>query len=342
MTEAKHWEEQPDEGYWQLVLGGTSSTPPAQSTQVTENAPPAASGWVRAESSYAQGETLDLRVIGYNRGGLLVDLGDVRGFVPASQLSNLPRQLADDERIQALARYVDTTLKLKVIEFDRARNRLILSERIVNPPVSRAEQLFAEIQPNEIRQGTVRNITNFGAFVDLGGVEGLIHVSELSWQYVSHPNQILSPGQQIDVFIMEVNREQKRIACSLKRLKPNPWADIATKVKPGDWVSGVVTSVVAFGAFVRIAEGVEGLLHISELAGRDFTHPRDLLQEGQTVQVRVMELEPSQQRMKLSLRPIAERGNGSDPARNSQWIESWDNVPPPPENDDAYWESLIK
>jgi small subunit ribosomal protein S1 len=342
MTEAKHWEEQPDEGYWQLVLGGTPSTPPAQSTQVTENAPPAASGWVRAEASYAQGETLDLRVIGYNRGGLLVDLGDVRGFVPASQLSNLPRQLADDERIQALARYVDTTLKLKVIEFDRVRNRLILSERIVNPPVSRAEQLFAEIQPNEIRQGTVRNITNFGAFVDLGGVEGLIHVSELSWQYVSHPNQILSPGQQIDVFIMEVNREQKRIACSLKRLKPNPWADITTKVKPGDWVSGVVTSVVAFGAFVRIAEGVEGLLHISELAGRDFTHPRDLLQEGQTVQVRVMELEPSQQRMKLSLRPIAERGNGSDPARNSQWIESWDNVPPPPENDDAYWESLIK
>jgi small subunit ribosomal protein S1 len=188
----------------------------------------------------------------------------------------------------------------------------------------------------------VRNVTNFGAFIDLGGVEGLIHVSELSWQYVAHPRDVLSPGQEIDVFVMEVDREQKRIACSLKRLKPNPWTDITTKIKPGDWVSGVVTSVVAFGAFVRVAEGVEGLLHISELAGKDFSHPRDLLQEGQTIQVRVMELEPSQQRIKLSLRQMIERGNGSDPARDSQWIEAWDQVPPPPDNDDNYWESLIK
>lgn len=342
MTETKQWEDQPDEGYWRMVLGESNGSTPVVPPP-PESAAPAISGWTRAETSYTQGDTLELRVLGYNRGGLLVDLGDVRGFVPASQLSNLPRQLADDERLQALARYVDTTLKLKVIEFDRARNRLILSERVVNPPVSRAEQLLAEIQPNEMRHGTVRNITNFGAFIDLGGVEGLIHVSELSWQYVAHPNQILSPGQQVDVLVMEIDREQKRIACSLKRLKPNPWAEIAAKVKPGDWVNGVVTSVVAFGAFVRIADGVEGLLHISELTGRDFTHPRDILQEGQTLQVRVIELEPDQQRMKLSLRPTAnERGNGVDLVRNSQWIESWDNIPPPPENDDGYWESLIK
>jgi small subunit ribosomal protein S1 len=185
-------------------------------------------------------------------------------------------------------------------------------------------------------------VTNFGAFIDLGGVEGLVHVSELSWQYVSHPRDVLTPGQEVDVYVMEIDREQKRIACSLKRLKPNPWTEIAAKMKPGDWISGVVTSVVAFGAFVRVADGVEGLLHISELVGRDFSHPRDLLQEGQTVQVRVMEVEPSQQRMKLSLRQLNDRGNGSDPARNSQWIESWDKVPPPPENDDNYWESLIQ
>lgn len=337
MIESKSYDDHLDDAYWRMVLGETApAAPPIPS------APPAISGWTRAEASYAQGETLELKVIGYNRGGLLVDLGDVNGFVPASQLSNLPRQLTDEDRMNTLARYVDTNLRLKVIEFERARNRLILSERVANPPVSRADQLLAEIQPNETRRGTVRNVTNFGAFIDLGGVEGLIHVSELSWQYVAHPRDVLSPGQEIDVFVMEVDREQKRIACSLKRLKPNPWADITTKIKPGDWVTGVVTSVVAFGAFVRVAEGVEGLLHISELAGKDFSHPRDLLQEGQSIQVRVMELEPSQQRIKLSLRQNIERNNGSDPARDSQWIESWDNIPPPPDNDDSYWESLIK
>lgn len=339
MTETKPYEEQMDDGYWRMVLGETA---PATAPSVSDATPPAVSGWIRAEASYTQGETLELRVLGYNRGGLLVDLGDVNGFVPASQLSNLPRQLSDDERMNTLARYVDTILQLKVIEFDRARNRLILSERVVNPPVSRADQLLAEIQPNETRRGTVRNVTNFGAFIDLGGVEGLIHVSELSWQYVAHPRDVLSPGQEVDVFVMEVDRELKRIACSLKRLKPNPWAEIAAKLKPGDWVAGVVTSIVAFGAFVRIADGVEGLLHISELTGKDFSHPRDQLQEGQTIQVRVMELEPSQQRMKLSLRQTIARDNGSDPAENSRWIESWDKIPPPPDTDDSYWESLVK
>lgn len=338
MTGSKSYDDHLDEAYWRMVLGETAPAAPPPLPSV----PPAVSGWTRAEASYVQGETLELKVIGYNRGGLLVDLGDVNGFVPASQLSNLPRQLSDDERMNALARYVDTHLQLKVIEFDRTHNRLILSERVANPPVSRTAQLLAEIQPNETRRGTVRNVTNFGAFIDLGGVEGLIHVSELSWQYVAHPRDVLTPGQEIDVFVMEVDREQKRIACSLKRLKPNPWADITTKIKPGDWVNGVVTSVVAFGAFVRVAEGVEGLLHISELAGKDFSHPRDLLQEGQAIQVRVMELEPSQQRIKLSLRQNIERDNGADPARASQWIESWDNIPPPPENDDNYWENLIK
>ncbi len=341
MAEGKPWEEPLDEAYWQMVLGTSDLTAPAPSPLIHQSAP-TVSGWTRAEASYVNGEILELRVIGYNRGGLLVDLGDVRGFVPASQLSHLPRQISEEERVNALARYTDTTLRLKVIEFDRANNRLILSERVANPPISRADQLLNEIQPHQTRRGTVRNITNFGAFIDLGGVEGLVHVSELAWQYVSHPSQVLAPGQQVDVYVMDVDREQKRIACSIKRLLPNPWHEIANKLKPGDWVDGVVTSVVAFGAFVRVAEGVEGLLHVSELAGRDFTHPRDLLQEGQTLRVRVTELDPNEQRMKLSLRQPAERGNGTDPASASQWIESWDRIPPPPENDESYWESLIK
>lgn len=335
MAEGKPWEESPDEEYWHNALKNTAVENAPRDGETT---PPPISGWTRAEASYTQGETLELCIIGYNRGGLIADLGDVRGFVPASQLSSFPRQPSEEERTQALARYVDTKLTLKVIEFDRARNRLILSERVVSPPVSRIEQLLATIQPNETRPGVVRNVTNFGAFIDLGGVEGLIHVSELSWQYVAHPKDVLMPGQQVDVFIMEVNREQKRIACSLKRLKPNPWEEIAAKVKPGDWISGVVTSIVPFGAFVRVADGVEGLLHISEVPNNDVLKS---LQDGQTIQVRVMEIEPSEQRMRLSLRKLREHGNGFNGVRTERPANRR-NMPPPPPTDDAYWESLIE
>ena len=337
MAEDKPWEESPDEDYWKNAL---KDKPSADAPAQNENAPalpPPVSGWTRAEASYTQGETLELCVIGCNRGGLIVDLGDVRGFVPASQLSSFPRQPSEEERTKALASYVDKKLALKVIEFDRSRNRLILSERVVNPPVPRAEQLLASIQPNETRPGVVRNVTNFGAFIDLGGVEGLIHVSELSWQYVAHPKDVLTPGQQVDVFIMDINREQKRIACSLKRLKPNPWEEIAAKVKPGDWISGVVTSTVPFGAFVRVADGVEGLLHISEMPSNN-SQP---LQEGQTFEVRVMEIEPSEQRMRLSLRKENERRNNTNGAKGEHSANRR-NVPPPPPTDDGYWESLVE
>jgi small subunit ribosomal protein S1 len=337
MDEVKPWEELPDENYWNAVLGAPMNIAPADRIAAP---PPASAGWARAETSYAQGETLELRVVGYNRGGVLVDLGDVQGFVPASQLSTLPRQVSEDERAQALSRYVGTMLRVKVIEFDRARNRLILSERVANPPPSRAEQILATIEPAQTRHGIVRNVTDFGAFVDLGGIEGLIHVSELAWQYVTHPRQMLKPGQEVDVYVMEVNREQKRIACSLKRLKPNPWLELADKLKPGDWTAGTVTSVVAFGAFVRIAEGVEGLLHVSELAGGGALQPRDILQEGQAVRVRVIEIDAAQQRMKLSLRQPNTRGDGAESAALDQPVGH--PVPPPPPLDPGYWDSLVQ
>jgi small subunit ribosomal protein S1 len=274
---------------------------------------------------------------------LLVDLGDVRGFVPASQLAVFPRQMPEDQRMEELARCVGNTLRLKVIEFDRARNRLILSERVANPPVSHADQTLASIQPQQTRAGVVRNVTDFGAFIDLGGVEGLIHVSELSWQYVKHPREVLSPGQQIQVYIMEVNREQKRIACSLKRLTSNPWSTVAGTLHPGDLVEGVITSVVPFGAFVRVANSVEGLVHVSELAEGNFLHPRDVVQEGQSVQVRVIDVDPEQQRLRLSLR-LNTRANGAQPKQEYEsnqgaWT-SGSNMPPPP--DPGYWESLAE
>ncbi len=339
MTESKSWEQSPDEGYWRALLGESGSKQAADgNASQTTTAPPAPAlpnGWTLAEKSYAQGETLELRVVGYNRGGLLVDLGGLHGFVPASQLAAFPRHTQEDARAQELARYVNTSLRLKVIEFDRARNRLILSERVVNPPISRTDQLLATIQPEQTRKGTVRNVTDFGAFIDLGGVEGLVHVSELAWEYVKHPRDLLAPGQEVQVFVLEVNREQKRIACSLKRLKPNPWMDLAANLHPGDWISGTVTSVVSFGAFVRIADGIEGLVHTSELAEGNFLHPRDVVREGQVVQARVMEIDPTQKRVKLSLR---NKENGASSGQSKK--NDSDMIPPPP--DAGYWKSIAE
>ncbi len=383
MAEFKPWEEMPDDEYWRALLGESASplagrngvaaprtptipTPPLVDSAASENATPRAGtdsrpelvGWALAEKSYTQGDTLELRVIGYNRGGVLVDLQEVRGFVPASQLLSFPRRVQEDERMQELARYVNMTLRLKVIEFDRKRNRLILSERIANPPVSRADQVLATIQPHQSRRGIIRNVTDFGAFVDLGGVEGLIHVSEFSWQHVIHPRDMLSPGQQVQVYIMDVDREQKRIACSIKRLTPNPWMQIAEKLHPGDEIEGVITNVVAFGAFVRVTDAVEGLIHISELAEGSFLHPRDVVHEGQTVRARVISVDPVRQRIGLSLRsgttgrsPTSPRFDrslrASDVAAQEQTplsirprIAPSDAPPPPP--DAGYWESLAQ
>jgi small subunit ribosomal protein S1 len=345
MAEFKPWEESPDEGYWNAVLAAPSA-PPDQEPESEALAPPSpGAGWALAEKSYAEGDTLELRVVGHNRGGLLVDLGDVRGFVPASQLVNFPRQMPDDQRMQELAHCVGNTLRLKVIEFDRLRNRLILSERVANPPVSHAEQVLASIEPQQTRTGIVRNVTDFGAFIDLGGVEGLIHVSELSWQYVKHPREVLTPGQEVEVFVMDVNRDQKRIACSLKRLTSNPWSLAASKLHPGDLVDGVITSVVPFGAFVRVGDGVEGLVHVSELATGSFLHPRDVVQEGQMVQVRVIDIDPEQQRLRLSLR-LAARGNVTPHTRDRETTRPGGTgsrmPPPPPPADPGYWESLAQ
>jgi small subunit ribosomal protein S1 len=333
MSEVRPWEESPDDGYWQTALGAGPTAAEAQ------GAPPSSAGWTLAEKSFANGDILELRVVGHNRGGLLVDLGDTRGFVPSSQLSSFPRQIPEEQRMVALAQFVGSVLKLKVIELDRAHNRLILSERVVNPPASHAEQLLASIQPQEKRKGVIRNITDFGAFVDLGGVEGLVHVSELSWQYVKHPRDVLTPGQEVEVYVMEVNREQKRIACSLKRLSSNPWALAAEKLHPGDTIEGTITSVVGFGAFVRVADGVEGLVHVSEME-KGSQDPKDGLKEGQAVQVRVLEIDPNQQRLRLSLRI-----NGSQSHRAHQPDRSngtRHTVPPPPPPDPGYWDSLVQ
>ncbi len=328
MEQEQSLEENHDESYWRSVLGQNSEQVAPLESQVI---PPASSlervsGWVIGEKSYLQGDTLELRVVGYNRGGLLVDVGDVRGFVPASQLIALPRQVSDEARMQELANYVGKALRLKAIECNQATNRLVFSERVANPPVSRVDQVLTSIHQGQVYTGTIRNVTDFGAFIDLGGVEGLVHISELSWKHVKHPRDVVQPGQQVQVMVIDIDRNQKRIACSLKRLVPNPWAMIAEKLKLGDWVEGEVTNVVSFGAFVRLADGVEGLIHVSELASGTFLDPHTVIKEGQCVRVRVMSIDPMRKRISLSLRSEAAPGKPST------------EMPPPP--DAGYWQSV--
>ncbi|HZQ09698.1 MAG TPA: S1 RNA-binding domain-containing protein, partial [Anaerolineae bacterium] len=240
-----------------------------------------------------------------------------------------PRRVSEEERMNELAQYVGKTLRLKVIELDRAHNRLILSERIAKMPVSRSEQLLNSIQPGQCLSGTIRNVTDFGAFVDLGGVEGLIHVSEMSWQRVGHPRDVCVPGAQVKVYVIDINREQRRIGLSLKRLAPDPWALAAQHYKPGDIVDAVITNVVSFGAFARLPEGIEGLIHTSELAEGNFLHPHDVVHEGDTVRVRVLNVDPTRQRIGLTLRLT----DTPRPPASAQ-------LAGPPEVDDGYWNSL--
>ena len=315
-----------DEGYWNALLAQGSTDANVTPTPAASDAP--ISGWALGEKSYHQGETLDLTVVGYNRGGLLVDVGAVRGFVPASQLVALPRANSDQERMQELANYVGKTLRLKAIECNRESNRLVFSERVANPPVSRVDQIITTIEQGGTYTGVIRNVTDFGAFIDLGGVEGLIHISELSWKHVKHPRDIVTPGQSVQVMVIDIDRNQKRIACSIKRLTSNPWAVIADKLKPGDWVDGTVTNVVSFGAFVRLADGVEGLIHVSELARGNFLDPHSVVHEGQTVHARVMNVDPMRKRISLSLRDASSDAAGGNDT----------TMPPAP--DAGYWQSI--
>jgi len=316
-----------------VVNPAVLSEPPALETNPAPSqtaSPSRPSGWDVAHGSYAQGSTLDLCVIGYNRGGLLVDLGDIRGFCPASQLVSFPRRATEEDRLNELAHYVGKSLCLKVIELDRHHNRLILSERIARLPVSRSEQVMNSIEPGQTLTGTIRNVTDFGAFVDLGGVEGLIHVSEMSWQRVGHPRDVCAAGAQVQVYVIDINREHRRIGLSLKRLTPDPWALAAEHYHPGDLIQAVITNVVSFGAFARLPEGIEGLIHTSELAEGTFLHPHDVVHEGATVTVRVINLDPSRQRIGLT-----SRLNGTIHPVTPE-------LAGPPDYDDAYWNSLAQ
>lgn len=313
-----------EEGYWQAVLsqGELSCEHPAtdqpelwegfkydlkegvaeQDALDAQMAADLDDCWSQAQTCLDLGKVLELEVSGYNRGGLLVDWEGLQGFVPASHLLGLSPYLDEDGRFAALARRVGTFLKLKVIEIDQQAERFILSERVVTDEEQHRVNLLTEIGPGDVCQGCVTNLCSFGAFVDLGGVEGLIHISELSWGRIDHPRDVLESGQLVDVYVLNVDPKAGRVGLSLKRLLPDPWETVEQRYEPDQLVKGVVTNVVSFGAFARVEEGLEGLIHVSELAEGNFLHPRNVLQEGDEVLARVLSVDGRRRRMALSLR----------------------------------------
>ncbi len=262
--------------------------------------------WIWARALYQKDEVVDLPVVGFNRGGLLVEARSLRGFVPVSHLMDVQPELEDELRAKVFEDQVGTHMSLKVIEFDPERGRLVLSQRAALAGPGRRVELLTSLKPGDRVQGEVTNITRFGVFVDLGGVEGLVHVSELSWGRVGHPSDVVECGQKIQVQILSVDRDQDRVALSLKELLPDPWERVDKQYSTGQIVEGVVTNVVKFGAFIGIDEGLEGLIHVSELGDGSFLHPRNVVREGEHVRVRIIHIDASGRRLGLSLRNVSQ------------------------------------
>ncbi len=263
--------------------------------------------WRNLQEQYDKNDVIAAQVTNYNKGGLLVNLDGVRGFVPASQVTEI--RGGDDASKQAdMARLVGTSLQLKVIEINRHRNRLILSERMAVQERRDAmkERLIENLKEGETRTGRVSSIADFGAFVDIGGADGLVHLSEISWSRVKHPSEILKVGDEVNVYVLSVNPTEKKIALSIKRTQPEPWSRVASKYEIGQVVPATITQLANFGAFARIEDGIEGLIHVSELSEERINHPREVVQEGQEVTVRIIRIDAQRRRMGLSLRRVNE------------------------------------
>ncbi len=294
----------PDEGWWAAVLAdedGRISLPHEAGTKQGGQPMLTLVDWQRVKEIYDQDEIVTLKVQGYNRGGLLVEGDGLQGFVPVSHLVDMPNGVSEEERRTILSSYMGRTLNLKVIECEPDQERVVFSERAALAGEGRRKVLFRALKPGECVSGTVTNVTDFGVFVDLGGLEGLIHVSELSWGRVQHPSDVLTVGEEIEALVLHVSEENSRVALSIKRLTANPWETIPERYKPGDVVDVVITGIARFGAFARLEEGVEGLIHVSSMnlgpgqeTGRMFT-------PGQRVQVRILHIEAEKRRLGLSL-----------------------------------------
>lgn len=274
--------------------------------------------WERAEALMESQEIFEGTVAAFNRGGVIVKIGQVRGFIPASQLSSDSQSQGEDNPDNADDRWaalVGTEVMLKVIDIDRRRNRLILSERLAMREWRRhqKDQLLETLREGDTYDGIISSIADFGAFVDLGGADGLIHLSELSWNRVNHPSEVVSVGEKVKVQILSVDQERRRIGLSLRRLQPQPWDLVDQNYEVGQLVTGKITKLVNFGAFARLdLDGIEGLIHVSELTERRINHPKEVVAEGQEVELRIIRIDTDKRRMGLSLKQAQPADQGME------------------------------
>src|SRR5213592_3397777 len=267
--------------------------------------------WRRIEAAAESGEPVEGAVIEVVKGGLIIDLG-VRGFLPAS--------LVDIRRVQNLDDFLGQKIECKVIELNRSLNNVVLSRRaVLEEERKEARQLILDrLQRGEVVEGAISNIVDFGAFVDLDGIDGLIHISELSWGHVNHPSEVLTISQTVQVKVLDIDRDRQRISLGLKQTQEDPWERVVNTYNVGDVLEGKVTKVVSFGAFVEIMDGVEGLVHISELAAHHVENPREVVSQGQPVNVKIIEVDGDRRRLSLSLKrvedsdPVQPRADGAE------------------------------
>jgi small subunit ribosomal protein S1 len=263
--------------------------------------------WEKVEGMLKSGEVYDSKIIGFNKGGLIVPVSGLRGFVPASQISLVRRSASTgDTPEQRWGKMVGEEIKVRVIEVDRERRRLILSERqaLQETRETLKERLLDELSEGDIRTGRVTSLADFGAFVNIDGADGLVHLSEISWDRIQHPSEVLKVGQEVKVKVISVDQDRKRIGLSIRQLQRDPWLDRVEKLKEGMLIEGTITHLTKFGAFARLDEELEGLIHVSELSESRINHPKEVVKEGDVVTLRVIKIDPERRRIGLSLRKV--------------------------------------
>ncbi len=276
--------------------------------------------WRSMQEQFEAGVIIEAPVIDHNKGGLIVDCG-IRGFVPISQIVDFPRRPQNDqprdaaqEIAEKLQPFVGRKLRLKILEVNRKANRLILSEKVAlyEERREKRDELFSSLQVGQKVTGTVRSIAPFGVFIDLGGIDGLVHKSELSWNKVNNPEAGYKVGDEVEAEVIDINHERGRISLSIRRLQPDPWHSTVADFKVGDVIDGTVTKLVNFGAFVRVRDGLEGLIHISELSHQRVAHPGDVVHEGQNLKLKIISLDSERHRLGLSLKQAEEAAGPAD------------------------------
>lgn len=262
--------------------------------------------WDDVEALLASGESYDSKVVGYNKGGLIVPIGQLRGFVPASQVSLLRRPSSSENAEQKYARMIGEPMRVRVIEVDRSRRRLILSERsaLQETRETLKDRLLDGLAEGDVRVGRVTSLADFGAFVNIDGADGLVHLSEISWDRIQHPNEVLKVGEEVKVRVISVDRERKRIGLSIRQLQQDPWMRKVGELKEGMLIQGTITHLTKFGAFARIGDDLEGLIHVSELSEQRIGHPKEVVKEGDSLTLRVIKIDPERRRIGLSRRKV--------------------------------------